>query len=61
MNGYVALYNGKRTEIWAESLYAAKLRAIEQFKPRPSNEHMVIVILAQRGDGEPVYHSAGEL
>lgn len=58
-NGYVAFYNGKRTEVHAESLYAAKLKAIEIFKPAKSKQHMVSVTLAEL-DGLPVTHIATE-
>jgi hypothetical protein len=57
MNGYVCFYNRKRIEIYAESLYAAKLDAVKQFKPRKSQEHMVSVVLAEVA-GKPVVHHA---
>lgn len=47
MNGYIALYRGKRTEIYADTLYAAKLKAIEHFKPAKSKRHLVTVHLAE--------------
>ena len=53
MNGYIAFYNSKRIEVYAESLYAAKLEAVRIFKPRKSQEHMVSVTLAEI-DGEQV-------
>jgi hypothetical protein len=54
-NGYVAMYNGQKAEIYADSLYAAKVAAIEKFGVRPNQEHMVTVMLAQK-DGEDVTH-----
>lgn len=36
MNGYIFFYNGKETEIRAETLYAAKQAAITFFKPPKS-------------------------
>ena len=56
MNGFVAFFNGKRHELHAESLYAAKLAAIAFFKPAKSKAHMVSVMLAEK-DGMPVTHT----
>jgi len=55
MNGYKAFYNGKQADIYAESLYQAKMEAIKHFKPRRSQEHMVSVVLCEK-DGETVVH-----
>lgn len=55
MNGYVCFYNGQRWECHADSLYAAKLKALAHFKPSKKKEHMVSVILAEKG-GESVTH-----
>ena len=60
MNGYICFYNGKRLEVYAETLYAAKLKAIEQFKPAKSKSHMVSVTLAEK-DGEQVIHSTNAI
>jgi hypothetical protein len=57
MNGYVFFYNGKRVEILAEALYAAKLKALAHFNVRKSQEHMVHGMLAEV-DGKPVIHRA---
>jgi hypothetical protein len=57
VNGYVAFFNDKRTEVYADSLYQAKQKAITHFKPRKSQEHMVSVVLAEK-DGQPVTHVA---
>lgn len=51
--GYIALYQSKRAEIYAESLYAAKMQALEHFKPPKSKRHLVSVHLAEV-DGETV-------
>lgn len=56
MNGYVAFFNGKRMDIYAETLYEAKLEALEVFKPAKSKRHLVSVILAEK-DGETVVHA----
>jgi len=50
MNGYIAVYKGKRIEVWADSLYAAKLEAIARLNVPRNKEHMVVVMLAQSGD-----------
>lgn len=52
--GYIAIYNRTKVEIWAKSLYAAKLKAIEHFKVRKPQEHMVSVCLCERADGTAV-------
>lgn len=51
--GYIALYQEKRWELYAGSLYAAKLAAIEHFKPSKRKEHLVSVHLAEI-DGDTV-------
>jgi hypothetical protein len=55
MNGYIAWYNGKRLEVYAESAYKAQLKAAELFKAKKSYE--VDVKLAEK-DGKPVVHVA---
>lgn len=55
MNRYKAFYNGKQADIYAESLYQAKMEAIKHFNPRRSQEHMVSVVLCEK-DGETVVH-----
>lgn len=55
MNGYICFFNGKRHEVHASSLWEAKQKAIAQFKPRRSQEHMVSVLLAEK-DGKQVTH-----
>ncbi len=55
--GYVAFFNRARTEVRASSLYAAKQKAIEFFKPRKSQAHMVSVVLAETPDGKEVTHT----
>ncbi len=58
MNGYLAFYNGRKVEVYAETLYAAKVKAIAALKVRRSQEHMVSVVLCERPDGSQVTHSA---
>ena len=57
MNGYVFFYNGKRVEVTADTLYAAKVKAVAHFKPPKRAEHMVHGMLAERG-GVQVTHTA---
>ena len=54
--GYVAFYNGKRTEIYAESLSKARDMAEVFYRPPKSKRHMISVLLAEK-DGEPVIHT----
>lgn len=55
--GYVGLFNGKRIEFYADSLYAAKVEALRQFKPKKREENLVSVMLAEK-DGKEVVHTA---
>lgn len=54
--GYIALYGGKRTEIYADSLYAAKEQAVAFFTPPRSKRHLVTVHLAEK-NGEQARYS----
>lgn len=55
MNGYVAFYRGKRIEVFAETSYAAQVKAAAIFKARKTYE--VRVVLAEI-DGASVTHVA---
>lgn len=55
--GYIAFYRNQRYELHAETLYYAKLKAVNHFKPPKSQQHMVSVMLAEV-DGKPVVHTA---
>ena len=57
MNGYVAIYRGRRVEVYADSLWEATVAARNELKPPKSERHMVSVILAEK-DGKPVTHVA---
>lgn len=54
LHTYDAYYNNRHDEVKAPSLYAAKLKAIELFKPRKSQQHMVSVVLKQKADGTDI-------
>ena len=56
MNGYIAFYNGKQHELYADTLLEAKDKAIQHFKPPKSKKHMVSVMLAEK-DGQQVTHT----
>lgn len=53
MNKYLCFYNGKQWEVTAESLYAAKLKAIKIICPPRSKEHMISVVLCEK-DGKSI-------
>ena len=55
MNGYKAFYNGKTTEIYAETSLEARDKAVAHWKVKPKKAHMVTVILAEK-NGETVTH-----
>lgn len=59
-HGYIAYYNGKKIEIHAPSLYAAKQEAVKQFNVPKKKEYLVSVMLAEK-NGQPVIHDPGEL
>lgn len=54
-NGYVCFYRGKRIELYADTMYAAQLKAAAIFKAKKSWE--VNTVLAELG-GEQVTHTA---
>ena len=54
-NGYIALYKGKKHEVWANSSYEAQQLAATHFRARKTYE--VDVYLCQRADGRPVTQS----
>lgn len=54
--GYIAFYDGKKVEVYADSSIQARDLAKTHFKPAKSKAHMVHVVLAEK-DGKPVIHS----
>jgi hypothetical protein len=56
MNGYIAFFNGRRHELHADSLFAAKQKAVAHFKAKPKQAHMVSVVLAEK-EGQQVTHT----
>jgi hypothetical protein len=55
-NGYMAFFNGKKAEVYADSSLQAQERAIAYFKPAKSKRHMVFVMIAE-SNGQQVTHS----
>lgn len=55
--GYLALYDGKRAEVWADSSYQAKQRAEAYFKPTKRKAHLLSVHLCEN-NGVQVVHTA---
>ena len=62
-NGYKAFYSGKNIEVYANTLYEAKQKAVSQFQSksrRKIKSHMVSVMLCEKA-GEQVIHSTSIL
>ena len=55
MNGYIAMYKGKKLEVYASTIYEAQKKAAEMFKAKKSYE--VAVYLCERADGSQVEHT----
>lgn len=53
MNGYIAIYKGKRIEVYSDTSYHAQLEAAKIFKAKKSYE--VSVYLCEK-QGEQVTH-----
>ena len=58
MNGYICFYKGKRLEIHADTLLAARDKAAAHFKARRAYE--VTCVLAEK-NGEQVIHKTESL
>lgn len=56
MNGYIALYKGKRTEVRADTTLEAQRKAAAFFKARKT--YQVDVYLAELADGTEYVHTA---
>lgn len=54
MNTYVAIYNGRKTEIKAKDLYGAKQAAIRYFSVKPNRQSQIGIYLAALEDGTEV-------
>lgn len=58
--GFVAFYNGKEAEVYANTSLQARDLAVTFFKPPKSKKHMVHVMVAER-NGAPVVHSTASI
>lgn len=58
--GYIAFYQGKRIELHAASLYAAKLQAVKLFDVPKSKRGLISVMLKEK-NGQPVIHSTASI
>jgi hypothetical protein len=55
MNGYVCFYNGKRTEVMADTSYQALKKAAVELKVPKNKTHMMAVVLAEANDVQVVH------
>ncbi len=60
MNGYKAFYNGRTTEVHADTSYKAMLAAAAFFKVPANKAHKVSVVLCEKA-GEQVTHSTAAI
>lgn len=59
MNGYVCFYKSQRIEVYADSSYAAQVKAANLLKVPLTKRWMVSVTLAEK-DGKQVVHTPSE-
>lgn len=55
-NGYIALYKGRRAEVWAKTSYDAHKPAVAHFGAKRSWD--VTVTICETATGAPVVHVA---
>ena len=60
MNGYLAFYNNKKIEIYADCLGDAAEKARTELKVPKSKRGLLSVVLCEK-DGEQVTHSTSEV
>lgn len=60
MNGYIAFWNGKRVEVYADTLLAAKEKAAEEFQKttRRKVKYADVNVALAEIDGKPYTHVA---
>jgi hypothetical protein len=67
MNGYKAFYRGSERDVYADTLYEAKQKAVALFKAPKKQEHMVSVMLCEKdvdpatGKGTQYLHSTASV
>lgn len=61
-NGYIAFYNGKKIEVYANSSYEAQQKALKTFQSqsRKKIQGWEINVTIATKDGEDVIHSTSE-
>lgn len=55
--GYIAHFEGMRIELYAPSLYSAKLAAVDHFRPSKRKAGLLSVMIAEDRDGNVVTHT----
>ena len=63
MNGYIAMWNGKRIEVFADTSYNAQCEAEKEFQKNSRKKvkgYEITVVLCEK-DGEQVVHNTGGL
>lgn len=55
MNGYIALYQGRQAEVYADTSYQAQCIAAKIFNTKKRSD--ISVYLCQREDGSEMIHS----
>lgn len=61
LNGYIAMFQGKRLEIQTYTLYDAVAKATVAFKVPNSKRGLLAVMLAEKPLGTPVIHSTASI
>jgi hypothetical protein len=56
--GYVCFYQGKRVEVYAESMLAAQKLVAAQLQVPARKQYLISVNLCEREDGSDVIHTA---
>lgn len=58
MNGYVCFYRDKRLEVYADTLWNAKEKAIQEFKLEGKKSRFEVSVHLAELQGKPVVHVA---
>ena len=56
--GYIAMFNGRRTEVYAKTLLDAHVKAGDRMKVPAKQRYKMITMLAEDSNGKPVVHTA---
>lgn len=60
-NKYLVFFNGQKMEVTATTLLEAKEKGVTEFKVKSNQRHLVHAYLAEKDNGEVVFHSGDEL